>query len=94
MHANLFVGSDVSAQLLVPTVQHSCLLTPNWAETAVYVVQVFDDKDDIDGINDAYWQLRAEAVPEDQLSVSEQDQLIQVCHFSCDQQTQVGYQHE
>lgn len=53
-------------------------------------VQVFDEKDDIDGINDQYWHLRAEAVPEDQLSVSEQDQLMHVYHFTCDQQSHVS----
>lgn len=45
-------------------------------------MQVFDDKEDIENMNDQYWQLRAEAVPEEQLSVSEQDQLIPVSHFS------------
>ena len=54
------------------------------------VVQVFDEKDDIEGINDQYWHLRAEAVPEDQLSVSEQDQLMHVYHFTCDQQSHVS----
>lgn len=52
-------------------------------------VQVFDDKDGVD-INDQYWQLRAEAIPEDQLSVSEQDQLIPLYHFSCDQHATVS----
>ena len=54
------------------------------------VAQVFDEKDDIEGINDQYWHLRAEAVPEDQLSVSEQDQLMHVYHFTCDQQSHVS----
>lgn len=54
-------------------------------------MQVFGEKDDIDNINDQYWHLRAEAVPEDQLSVSEQDQLMHVYHFSCDQQSHVGH---
>ncbi len=56
----------------------------------VVVVQVYDEKDDIEGINDQYWHLRAEAVPEDQLSVSEQDQLMHVYHFTCDQQSHVS----
>lgn len=55
------------------------------------MTQVFEEKDDIEGINDAYWQLRAEAVPEDQLSVSEQDQLIHIAHFTCDQQSSVSH---
>lgn len=54
------------------------------------VVQVYDEKDDIEGINDQYWHLRAEAVPEDQLSVSEQDQLMHVYHFTCDQHSHVS----
>jgi hypothetical protein len=58
------------------------------------VVQVFDEKDDIEGINDQYWHLRAEAVPEDQLSVSEQDQLMHVYHFTCDQQSHVSRCHK
>ncbi len=53
-------------------------------------MQVYDEKDDIEGINDQYWHLRAEAVPEDQLSVSEQDQLMHVYHFTCDQQSHVS----
>lgn len=52
------------------------------------IYKVFEDKDEIDSVNDAYWQLRAEAIPEDQLSVSEQDQLIHVYHFTCDQHSQ------
>lgn len=51
--------------------------------------QVFDDMDEIENINDAYWQLRAEAIPEDQLEVAEQDQLLYVYHCAPDQQAQV-----
>ena len=54
-------------------------------------LQVFEDKEEIDSVNDAYRQLRAEAKPEDQLSVSEQDQLIHVYHFTCDQHSQVRH---
>ena len=50
---------------------------------------MFDEKDDIETINDSYWQLRAEAVPEDQLDVPEQDQLLYVYHCPPDQQAQV-----
>lgn len=53
-------------------------------------MQVFDEKDEIENLNDQYWQLRAEAVPEDQLSVTEPDQLIPLSHFSCDQQSSVS----
>lgn len=45
--------------------------------------------DEIEHINDAYWQLRAEAIPEDQLEVPEQDQLLYVYHCTLDQQAQV-----
>lgn len=58
---------------------------------AYCLTQVFDEKEDIDGINDAYWQLRAEAIPEDQLSIPEQDQLIPLYHFTCDQQSTVSW---
>ncbi|KAL3154338.1 hypothetical protein ABBQ32_013820 [Trebouxia sp. C0010 RCD-2024] len=53
------------------------------------IYKVFDDMDDIENINDAYWQLRAEAIPEDQLEVAEQDQLLYVYHCAPDQQAQV-----
>ena len=45
--------------------------------------------DEIENINDAYWQLRAEAIPEDQVEVPEQDQLLYVYHCTPDLQTQV-----
>ncbi|KAL0031727.1 hypothetical protein WJX79_003396 [Trebouxia sp. C0005] len=74
------------------------LLPADYASTPLRLLQiywskiykVFDEKDDIEGINDQYWHLRAEAVPEDQLSVSEQDQLMHVYHFTCDQQSHVN----
>ena len=50
---------------------------------------MFDEKDDIEGINDAYWHLRAEAIPEDQLDMPEQDQLLYVYHCAADQPVQV-----
>ena len=50
---------------------------------------MFKEEDAIDDINDAYWQLRAEAVPQDQLEVPEQDQLLYVYHCTPDQQSQV-----
>ena len=54
--------------------------------------QVFKEEDAIDDINDAYWQLRAEAVPQDQLDMPEQDQLLYVYHCTADQQSQVRSQ--
>ena len=58
---------------------------------AYCLTQVIVEKEDIEGINDAYWQLRAEAIPEDQLSIPEQDRLIPLYHFSCDQQSTVSW---
>lgn len=54
---------------------------------------MFKEEDAIGDINDAYWQLRAEAVPQDQLDMPEQDQLLYVYHCTADQQSQVRSQH-
>lgn len=70
-----------------PSFSHLWLLRHACADT-----QVFKEEDAIDDINDAYWQLRAEAVPQDQLDMPEQDQLLYVYHCTADQQSQVRSQ--
>lgn len=50
-------------------------------------IQVYRDEDAIEDINDTYWQLRAEAVPEDQLDMPEQDQLLYVYHCTPEPQS-------
>ena len=75
--------------------QGGVLLNPGCALYSDCQMQVFDEKEDIENMNDQYWQLRAEAVPEEQRSMSEQDQLIPVSHFSSssDQSSTVSGMH-
>lgn len=50
------------------------------------VFKVCDPEENIETINDAYWNLRAEVIPEDQLVVKEGERLIHVYHFNSDKE--------
>ncbi len=46
------------------------------------IYKVFDENDKIEGINDQYWTLRAEAVSEEERNMSANDRVIHVYHFT------------
>ena len=46
------------------------------------VSQIYEPDEGVEGINDAYWTMRAEAVPEDELDVPDGDRVIYLCHVS------------
>ncbi|KAE9619222.1 putative ubiquitinyl hydrolase 1 [Lupinus albus] len=48
------------------------------------IYKVFSLNDMIDNINDQYWTLRAEEVPEDEINLGPRDRLIHVYHFMKD----------
>lgn len=41
-----------------------------------------DSAEPVNSINDTYWTMRAEAVPEDELDIPEGDRIIFLCHVS------------
>jgi len=45
------------------------------------IYKIFADSDEIETINDQYWTIRAEEVPEDELVATEADKLVHVRHF-------------
>jgi ubiquitin carboxyl-terminal hydrolase 7 len=47
-------------------------------------LQIFSPSEKIDTINDQYWTLRAEVIPEEEKSLEASDKVIHVCHFSQD----------
>mmetsp|Transcript_35695 Transcript_35695/g.79387 ORF Transcript_35695/g.79387 Transcript_35695/m.79387 type:complete len:1131 (+) Transcript_35695:131-3523(+) len=50
------------------------------------IYKICDPGENIEQMNDAYWQLRAEAIPEDQLQEVEGGRLIHVYHFNQDKE--------
>lgn len=46
------------------------------------IYKVFPGTDKIDSINESYWHLRAEEVPEEQKNVEQNERLIHVYHFN------------
>jgi len=51
-------------------------------------LQVFAPSEKIENINDQYWTLPAEEVPEEEKSLGPFDRLIHVYHFTKDTQNQ------
>ena len=49
------------------------------------IYKIFSEADEIDTINDQYWTIRAEEVPEEELRASPDDKLVHVRHFFRDQ---------
>ena len=47
-------------------------------------LQVFPSNEKIENINDQYWTLRAEEIPEEEKNLGPQDRLIHVYHFTKD----------
>ena len=45
------------------------------------IYKLFADADDIETINDQYWTIRAEEVPEEELRATAEDKLVHVRHF-------------
>ncbi len=43
---------------------------------------MLDDKDRVDSINDNYWTIRAEVIPEDQRHLADDERLVQCCHMT------------
>ena len=41
-----------------------------------------DSLEPVNSINDTYWTIRAEAVPEDELAIPEGDRILFLCHVS------------
>lgn len=48
------------------------------------IFKIFSPSEKIDTINDQYWTLRAEVIPEEEKSLEASDKVIHVCHFSQD----------
>lgn len=55
--------------------EHTGSSWPTW-------VQVLEGSYRHDAINDHFWTVRAEAVPDDQLDPRDKDKLLQVCHVA------------
>jgi len=51
------------------------------------IFKIFESTERIDTINDQYWTLRAEVIPEEERSLGPDDKVIHVCHFSQDSST-------
>jgi len=48
------------------------------------IYKIFAESDDIDSINDQYWTIRAEKIPEEELRAGPEDKLVHVRHFHRD----------
>ncbi|XP_004502025.1 ubiquitin C-terminal hydrolase 13-like isoform X2 [Cicer arietinum] len=48
------------------------------------IYKVFPSNEKIENINDQYWTLRAEEIPEEEKNIGQQDRLIHVYHFTKD----------
>ncbi|XP_038701644.1 ubiquitin carboxyl-terminal hydrolase 13-like isoform X2 [Tripterygium wilfordii] len=48
------------------------------------IYKIFPPNEKIENINDQYWTLRAEEIPEEEKNICPQDRLIHVCHFTKD----------
>jgi len=46
------------------------------------IYKIYDENDKIDSINDQYWTLRAEAISEEERTMSPTDKLVHVYHFT------------
>ncbi|XP_066396753.1 ubiquitin C-terminal hydrolase 12-like isoform X2 [Miscanthus floridulus] len=57
------------------------------------IYKVFAPNEKIENINDQYWTLRAEEVPEDEKNLGPFDRLIHVYHFTKDTQNQTQVQN-
>jgi ubiquitin carboxyl-terminal hydrolase 7 len=57
------------------------------------LLQVFAPNEKIENINDQYWTLRAEEVPEEEKNLGPFDRLIHVYHFTKDTQNQTQVQN-
>ena len=45
------------------------------------IYKIFSETDEIDSINDQYWTIRAEEIPEEELRAAPDDKLVHVRHF-------------
>ncbi|CAA6667135.1 unnamed protein product [Spirodela intermedia] len=57
------------------------------------IYKIFPASEKIENINDQYWTLRAEEVPEEEKNLGPQDRLIHVYHFMKDPQNQMQVQN-
>ncbi|KAJ3669934.1 hypothetical protein LUZ60_010258 [Juncus effusus] len=57
------------------------------------IYKVFTPNEKIENINDQYWTLRAEEIPEEEKNLGPQDRLIHVYHFTKDTQNQTQVQN-
>ncbi|KAJ3669935.1 hypothetical protein LUZ60_010259 [Juncus effusus] len=57
------------------------------------IYKVFSPNEKIEDINDQYWTLRAEEIPEEEKNLGPQDRLIHVYHFTKDTQNQTQVQN-
>jgi len=57
------------------------------------IYKIFAPNEKIENINDQYWTLRAEEIPEEEKNLGPQDRLIHVYHFAKDTQNQTQVQN-